>query len=71
MVRLSTSIGDIMAAFFESFPVWIVAITAVVTACTAITAITPTKTDDKYIQIVLDVLNLLAGNVGKNKNEDA
>jgi hypothetical protein len=60
-----------MAAFFESFPVWIVAITAVVTACTAITAITPTKTDDKYIQIALDVLNFLAGNFGKNKNADS
>ena len=60
-----------MQEFFEAFPVWIVALSTVVTACTAITAITPTKTDDKYIQIVLDVLNLLAGNFGKNKNKDA
>jgi len=60
-----------MQEFFEVFPVWIVALSTVVTACTAITAITPTKTDDKYIQIVLDALNLLAGNFGKNKNKDA
>jgi len=59
-----------MIEFFEAFPVWLVAITGIVTAFTAVTTITPNKSDDKYIQIVLDVLNLLAGNVGKNKNAD-
>ena len=60
-----------MTEFFSNFPIWVTALLTVVTACTAITAITPTKVDDKYIQIVLDLLNLLAGNVGKNKNADA
>lgn len=59
-----------MIEFFEAFPAWITAILTVVTACTAITALTPSKTDDKLIQIVLDILNFLAGNVGKNKNAD-
>lgn len=59
-----------MSEFIQSFPTWLVALTAVVTACTAITAITPTKTDDKIISKVLAVLNLLAGNFGKNKNAD-
>lgn len=60
-----------MTEFLEAFPAWLIAITTVVTAATAITALTPTKTDDKVLQVVLDVLNLLAGNVGKNKNKDA
>ena len=59
-----------MQEFFAAFPVWLQALITVVTACTAITAITPTKTDDKYIDLVLKALNFLAGNFGKNKNAD-
>ena len=55
---------------FEAFPAWLTAITTLVTAATAITALTPTKTDDKYVSLVLRVLNVLAGNVGKNTNAD-
>ena len=55
---------------FEAFPAWLTAITTLVTAATAITALTPTKTDDKYISLVLRVLNILAGNVTKNRNAD-
>lgn len=61
---------EFLGDFFESFPAWLVAITGVVTAATAITALTPTKTDDKAIAAVLRVLNLLAGNFGKNRNAD-
>jgi len=57
-------------AFFDTFPAWLNAITALVTAATAITALTPTKVDDKYAGIALRVLNVLAGNVGKNRNAD-
>ena len=55
----------------NSFGPYIIAVTSVVTAATAITAITPTQTDDKVINIVLKVLNFLAGNVLKNKNADS
>lgn len=58
-------------SYVDQLPVWVTAITGVVTAATAITAITPTKTDDRIIQSILDVLNFLAGNFGKNKNADA
>jgi hypothetical protein len=64
-----------MDAFFNfltspDFQQWVLAVTGVISAATAITAITPTKADDKIINAVLTVLNLLAGNVGKNKNAD-
>ncbi|MDC0637490.1 hypothetical protein OAP25_02195 [Flavobacteriaceae bacterium] len=59
-----------MVEFLESFPTWITAILTVVTAATAITALTPTKSDDKMLDIVLRILNFVAGNVGKNKNKD-
>ena len=61
---------DAFFAFFDAFPAWLTAITALVSAATAITALTPTKTDDKYVAIALRVLNVVAGNVGKNRNAD-
>lgn len=57
-------------SFFEALPGWLAAITSVVTAATAITALTPTKTDDAIVNTILRVLNIIAGNVGKNTNAD-
>ena len=37
-------------------------------AMTAITALTPTRADDRVLDIILRVLNVLAGNVGRNRN---
>lgn len=51
-------------------PVWIAAVTGVVTAASAITALTPTRKDDKVINAALRVLNVLAFNVGRNRNAD-
>jgi len=45
--------------------------TGILTAATAITALTPTKVDNTVVNLLLKVLNGLAGNVGKNKNADA
>ena len=39
------------------------AVTMIVTVCTFITAITPCKKDDVFMQKILKVLNVLAGNV--------
>ncbi len=43
----------------------------IVTIATAITALTPSKTDDKLMQHVQNVLNILAGNVLHNTNHDS
>ncbi len=45
--------------------------TAILTAATAVTALTPTKVDNTVVNLLLKVLNLLAGNIFKNKNADA
>ena len=55
----------------EQVPEWARIGAYIVTAATAITALTPTRADDKVADFVLRVLNLLAGNVGKNRNADA
>ena len=61
---------ETLNAILEVAPAWLAAITGVVTACTAITALTPTRSDDEVLDKVLRVLNILAGNVGKNRNAD-
>ena len=62
---------DLIVKFIDELPAWVNAIAGVVTAATAITILTPTKTDDKYINVLLGFLNIIAGNIGKNKNADA
>lgn len=61
---------DAILSLFDALPAWLAAITSVVAASTAVTALTPTKSDDKVVNAVLRVLNVLSGNVGKNKNAD-
>tara|TARA_R110000823_G_C15577023_1_gene462520 strand:- start:338 stop:532 length:195 start_codon:yes stop_codon:yes gene_type:complete len=62
---------DMIIGFFNSGPAWIAAATGILTACTAITALTPSTSDDKIINFILKTLNLLSGNIGKNKNADS
>ena len=61
---------ELLLSYADVLPSWLVAITAIVTAATAVTALTPTKTDDRIIGIILRILNIFAGNFGKNKNAD-
>lgn len=62
---------ETVASILAALPAWLVAITALVTAATAVTALTPSKVDDKVVGMILKVLNILAGNFGKNKNADS
>ncbi len=55
---------------FTNLPVWIGMALTLVGAVSAITAVTPTKSDDKLVDLVLKVLNILSLNIGKNKNAD-
>ena len=57
--------------WFGDIPAWLTAVTTLVTAATAITDLTDTRKDDMVIGKVLWVLNIVAGNIGKNKNLDA
>ena len=59
-----------MLEFLSAVMIYVAPITAVVTAATAVTALTPTKVDNKIIDIVLRILNILAGNFLMNKNKD-
>jgi hypothetical protein len=61
---------DLLVQIWNAIPDWILAITAVVTAANGITALTPTQTDDKILNAILRVLNVLALNIAKNKNAD-
>jgi hypothetical protein len=61
---------DQLEQFFTNLPAWLVAATALVTSLSAITAVTPTKSDDKIINSILKILNILSLNVGANKNAD-
>ena len=59
-----------MLEFLIKLIEYIAPVTATVTAATAITSITPTKSDDRIINFILRILNILAGNILKNKNKD-
>ena len=60
-----------LLGWVTGWPVYIHAIFGIVSAATALTALTPSKVDDKIVTTMLMVLNVLAGNVLKNKNKDA
>ena len=57
--------------FFAAAPAWLAAISLVVAGANAITALTPSVVDDAIVQKILNILNFLSLNIGKNKNADA
>ena len=46
----------------------IMALLATVGGFASLASLTPNKTDDRIIQMILDVINFLGGNFGKAKN---
>mgnify|MGYP003114405612 FL=1 len=59
-----------IVGLLSSAPEWLNAICLVLSSFTAITILTPSKSDDKILNTILKVLNLAAGNFGKNRNKD-
>jgi len=57
-----------LQSLFDSY--WPI-VTTVITLAAAIAAVTPSKSDDRLVQLVLDVLNKLGLNIGKAKNLDS
>lgn len=49
---------------------WIPTALAVVGAFALIATKTPNKTDDRILQVILDIINFLGANLGKSKNTD-
>lgn len=45
-------------------------VTAVITIANIITASTPSKSDNKILNSILKILNIVSLNIGKNKNAD-
>ena len=56
--------------YISMIPSWLLALTTVVAAAKSITVLTPTRADDKFLDMILNVLNKLALNVGRDKNAD-
>lgn len=45
-------------------------VSAVVTLATAVTVVTPTRSDNKVVDFISQLINFLAGNFGRNRNAD-
>ena len=57
---------SLQAATFLAFEV----LTILVTLATIVTSLTPSRWDNKIVDRLFQFLNLIAGNVGHNKNAD-
>ena len=49
---------------------WIPKILVVVGAFATLATLTPNKSDDRVLQIILDIVNFLGANIGKAKNKE-
>jgi len=67
---METESVGLIASIIAGYPTWLTAIISLISGATALTALTPTKVDNKILGGTLKVLNLVAGNIGKNKNAD-
>ena len=67
---METESVGLIASIISGYPTWLTAIISLISGATALTALTPTKVDNKVLGGTLKVLNLVAGNVLKNRNKD-
>lgn len=57
---------NIMATIGQYWPI----VTGVISLAAAIAVVTPSKSDDRRVQLILDIINKLGLNLGKAKNAD-
>ena len=58
---------DVLIKIIDTVHAWLPAITGLISSCAVIATLTPSKTDDKVIQKILDVINFIGLNIGKEK----
>ena len=68
---------DAIAGLMTKAPDYVLAISGIIASLTVLTALTPTKLDDKclgvltkYVNMLLKLCNMGAGNILANKNKD-
>ena len=61
---------DIILNFFADSPAWINALLSICVSATGITILTKNNYDNKVLNIIIKILNILAGNILRNKNAD-
>ncbi len=60
--------GTIFETISNIITTWIPIVTSLVGAAAVIATATPNKSDDRIVQVILDVVNFLGANFGKAKN---
>jgi len=58
-----------MENLMENWQVILSAAASIVGGFAVLATFTPNRSDDKYVQYVLDFINVLGGNFGKSKNK--
>ena len=61
---------DIILNFFADYPAWINALLSICVSATGITILTKNNYDNKVLNIIIKILNILAGNILRIKNSD-
>jgi len=57
-------------SIFDMIAEWIPKISTVIAGCALISTILPSKTPHKILQKILDIINVIALNIGKATNHD-
>ena len=61
---------SMMTYIMTNWQGWLAAATSLVGSAAVIATLTPTKSDDRIVQWLLDIVNFIGANVGKGKNND-
>ena len=61
---------DTILNIFANYPACVNALLSLCVGATAITALTPSNVDNSALNAIIKILNILSGNILKNKNAD-